>query len=110
MRNEALQALCRSYLVRLRYVARKHGLGAQVASLLRANRRGECEATEREVMMLSRCVDDERVARDEIPELLGKSYRRCVEDDDFRHLRRLPSQGTYSKPDVLLYKKSKKRS
>ena len=68
-RNETLQALCRDYLGRLRYMAKKHGI--DVDSIIRANRRNECEATQKEVEMLSRCVDDERIARNDIQKLLG---------------------------------------
>ena len=72
-RNETLQALCRDYLGRLRYMGKKHGI--DVDSIIRANKRKECEATNKEVEMLSRCVDDERVSRTDIPKMLGKSYR-----------------------------------
>ena len=72
-RNETLQALCRDYLGKLRYMGKKHGI--DVDSIIRANKRKECEATNKEVEMLSRCVDDERVSRTDIPKMLGKSYR-----------------------------------
>lgn len=42
-RDGRLQALCRDYLRRLRYMARKHGI--DVDGLISANKRGECEAT-----------------------------------------------------------------
>lgn len=42
-RNETLQALCRDYLLRLRYMAKKHGI--DVDSIIRANKRNECETT-----------------------------------------------------------------
>jgi len=45
--NGALQALCRAYLGRLRYMARKHGI--DVDGLISANKKGECEATLKEV-------------------------------------------------------------
>lgn len=69
--NETLQAMCRDYLTRLRYMGRKHGI--DVDAIIRANKRKECAATNKEVEMLSRCVDDERIARTEIPTMLGKS-------------------------------------
>lgn len=53
-RNETLQALCRDYLLRLRYMAKKHGI--DVDGIIRANKRNECEATNKEVEMLARCV------------------------------------------------------
>ena len=101
-RNETLQALCRDYLGRLRYMAKKHGI--DVDSIIRANRRNECEATQKEVEMLSRCVDDERIARNDIPNLLGESYRKVESDGVFDRIKRLRHVGTYSKISALLYK------
>lgn len=106
--SDAIQRLCRSYLTRLRYIARKHGLGAMVDGLILANRRGQCMATEYEVRMLARCVDDERIQRQEIPRLLGKSYRQCNDDDDFSRIDTLPRQGIYSKPSAILYAEKRK--
>lgn len=101
-RNETLQALCRNYLGKLRYMAKKHGI--DVDSIIRANRRNECEATQKEVEMLSRCVDDERIARNDIPKLLGESYRKVESDGVFDRIKRLRHVGTYSKISALLYK------
>lgn len=101
-RNENLQALCRDYLGRLRYMGKKHGI--DVDSIIRANKRKECEATNKEVEMLSRCVDDERVSRTDIPKILGKSYRQSNEDNDFEHIKKLKHQGVYSKVSALLFK------
>jgi len=101
-RNEALQALCRDYLGKLRYMAKKHGI--DVDSIIRANKRKECEATNKEVEMLSRCVDDERVSRTDIPKILGKSYRQSNEDGDFERIKKLKYQGIYSKVSALLLK------
>ena len=101
-RNETLQALCRDYLSRLRYMAKKHGI--DVDGIIRANRRKECEATNKEVEMLSRCVNDERVSRTDIPKILGKSYRQANEDEDFEHIKKLKHQGIYSKVSALLFK------
>ena len=101
-RNETLQALCRDYLGRLRYMAKKHGI--DVDAIIRANRKGECVGTEREVQMLSRMVDDERVSRADIPKILGKSYRQSNEDGDFERIKKLKHQGIYSKVSALLYK------
>ena len=101
-RNETLQALCRDYLGRLRYMAKKHGI--DVDSIIRANRRNECEATQKEVEMLSRCVDDERIARNDIPKLIGESYRKVESDGVFDRIKRLRHVGTYSKISALLYK------
>lgn len=100
-RNETLQTLCRDYLGRLRYMGRKHGI--DVDSIIRANKRKECEATNKEVEMLARCVDDERVSRAEVPKILGKSYRQANEDGDFDRIKRLKHQGIYSKVSALLF-------
>ena len=102
VRNETLQALCRDYLGRLRYMAKKHGI--DVDSIIRANKRNECEATQKEVEMLSRCVDDERIARNDIPKLLGESYRKTESDGVFDRIKRLRHVGTYSKISALIYK------
>lgn len=104
-RNETLQALCRDYLGRLRYMAKKHGI--DVDSIIRANKRKECEATNKEVEILSRCVDDERVSRTDVPKILGKSYRQSNEDGDFERIKKLKYQGIYSKVSALLYKSRK---
>lgn len=101
-RNEILQAMCRDYLTRLRYMGRKHGI--DVDAIIRANKRKECAATNKEVEMLSRCVDDERISRTEIPTMLGKSYRRCCEDEDFEKIKKLKRVGIYSKISTILYK------
>jgi hypothetical protein len=101
-RNETLQAMCRDYLSRLRYLGKKHGI--DVDAIIRANKRKECEATNKEVEMLARCVDDERVSRTDIPKILGKSYRQSNEDGDFEHIKKLKHQGIYSKVSALLFK------
>lgn len=104
-RDEKLQALCRDYLRRLRYMASKHGLGSWIDDLIRANRRNECEGTQKEVEMLARLCDDERVSRKDIPEMMGKSYRQCHEDGDFDRIKKLRRVGIYSKISVLLKRK-----
>ena len=104
-RNETLQALCRDYLGKLRYMAKKHGI--DVDSIIRANKRKECEATNKEVEMLSMCVDDERVSRTDVPKILGKSYRQSNEDGDFERIKKLKYQGIYSKVSALLCKSRK---
>ena len=100
-RNETLQALCRDYLGKLRYMAKKHGI--DVDSIIKLNKRGECSATNKEVEMLARCVDDERVSRTDIPKILGKSYRQCFDEEDFEQVRKLKRVGIYSKVSTLLY-------
>lgn len=101
-RNETLQRLCRGYLSRLRYVASKHGLLPQLNSLIAMNKRQECVGTEREVQMLSRMVDDERVSRVEVPKILDKSYRQANEDGDFDRIKRLRHVGIFSKVSAIL--------
>ena len=103
--NETLQALCRDYLGKLRYMAKKHGI--DVDSIIRANRKGECSGTEHEVQMLSRMVNDERVSRTDVPKILGKSYRQSNEDGDFERIKKLKYKGIYSKVSALLYKSRK---
>ena len=104
-RNETLQTLCRDYLGKLRYMGKKHGI--DVDSIIKLNKRGECSATNKEVEMLSRCVNDERISRIEVPKILGKSYRQANEDGDFDRIKRLRHQGIFSKVSALLYKSHK---
>lgn len=104
-RNETLQALCRDYLGKLRYMGKKHGI--DVDGLIRLNSQKKCEATQREVELLSRAVDDERVSRTDITKILGKSYRRANEDGDFDRIKKLKHQGIFSKVSALLYKNRK---
>ena len=105
-RNETLQSLCRDYLSRLRYMAKKHGI--DVDAIIRANRKGECSGTEHEVELLSRAVDDERIERTDVPKILGKSYRQCNDDGDFEKIKKLHRVGIYSKVSALLYKNKRK--
>ena len=104
-RNETLQALCRDYLGKLRYRAKKHGI--DVDGLIRLNRQKKCEATQHEVELLSRAVDDERLSRTDVPKVLDKSYRQSNEDGDFERIKKLKYQGIYSKASALLYKSRK---
>ena len=99
-RNETLQALCRDYLGKLRYMGKKHGI--DVDGLIKLNRQKKCEATRREVELLSRAVDDERVSRTEVPKILGKSYRQANDDGDFDRIKRLRHQGIFSKVSAIL--------
>lgn len=103
-RKKELQRICREYLSKLKGMAKRHGLGDVLANLIEANRREECEATEREVKALSRVCDDERLARSDIPNLLGNSYRQCCEDGYFDKIERLKRVCIYSKVNALLWK------
>ena len=105
-RNETLQVLCRDYLGKLRYMGKKHGI--DVDGLIRLNRQKKCEATQHEVELLGRAVDDERISRTDVPKVLDKSYRQANEDGDFDHIKKLKHQGIYSKLSALLYKSRKK--
>ena len=104
-RNETLQALCRDYLGKLRYMGKKHGI--DVDGLIRLNRQKKCEATQHEVELLSRAVDDERLSRTDVANVLDKSYRQANEDGDFDRIKKLKHQGIYSKVSALLYKSRK---
>jgi len=106
-RNETLQALCRDYLGRLRYMGKKHGI--DVDSIIRANKRKECSGTEYECQMLARMCDDERVSRTDVPKILGKSYRQTNEDLDFEQIKKLKYQGIYSKVSALLFAAKQKK-
>lgn len=99
-----LQHLCRGYLLKARDFAIRHNLSCVIDDLIRRNESGECSATEDEVVMLSRLVDDERLCRTEVPELLCKSYRKCVEDDDFGKIDKLRRVGVYGKVSALLFR------
>ena len=102
MRNEALQKICRGYLTRLTYLAEKHGLGDWIKELKAANKRKECEGSEKEVKMLARLVNDERATRAEIPHLLNKPQRQCWEDSDYDKINKLKPLGIYDKVSALL--------
>ena len=106
-RNETLQALCRDYLMRLRHMGKKRGL--DVDAIIGANKRKECEATEKEVCALGRMVDDERLSRTDIPKVLGKSYRQANEDGDFEQIKKLKHVGIYSKVSALLFAAKQKK-
>ena len=101
-RKEQLQVLCREYLYKLKYMAKKHGLGAWINDLIRDNKRNKCEATEKEVVMLSRLVDDERLSRTDIPNIMGKSYRQCNDEGIFDKIKKLKHVGIYEKVSALL--------
>ena len=74
-------------------------------NIIESNSRGECSSTEEEVELLARIIDDERVARKEIPKILGKSYRQCFDDDDFNKVKKLRRVGIYSKVSAFMLKK-----
>ena len=102
IRNSRLQELCRDYLRKLRPLARKFGLEGFVDDTIAMNSQKRCEGTEREVQMLARMCNDERIQRTDVPKVLGKSYRQSFEEDDFGKVKRLSHQGIYSKISALL--------
>jgi len=103
-RENILQELCRVYLTRLKSLANKHRLGGWVDEIMTENKNNKCKATEEEVEILSRILDEERISRTDVPKLLGKSYRKCDEADDFDQIKKLRHVGIYSKVSALLYK------
>ena len=106
--NDELQSIARHYLSKLKDIASKFGLKEWLDNLIEENKRGECSATEEECRMLTRLCDDERVTRHDIPKIIGKSYRNCVEKEIFEKLKTLKRVGIYDKISVLLFKKSQK--
>lgn len=105
-----LQKLCREYLSRLKDKAQQYGLSSWLQDIIEQNNRNECSATEEEVEMLSRILDEERIVRTDVPKILGKSYRQCVDDEDFDNIKHLPYVGIYSKVSTLLYKFKKQKN
>ena len=106
--NDELQRIARHYLFMLKSIASKFGLLEWLDNLIEENKRGECSATEEECRMLTRLCDDERVTRKDIPKIIGKSYRNCVENQVFERLETLKRVGIYDKISVLLFKKKQK--
>lgn len=102
IRNNKLQELCRGYLLKLRPLAEKFGLGSWVDMTIALNKANKCRGTEEEVELLSRACDDERVSRTDVPKILGKSYRQSFEDNDFEKVKTLRHVGIYSKIGALL--------
>jgi hypothetical protein len=103
MHSNKLQILCRHYLESLKQRARRHGLCRIVCDLIDANKREECKASENDVEMLARLCNDDRIARKDIPKVLGKPYNQCFNDDDFKHIRKVVNRNSYSKISTLMY-------
>lgn len=101
-RNNALQALCRDYLIKLRPIAAKFGLGSFVDETIELNRQDKCRGTKEECELLSRAVDDERLTRIEVAKVLGKSYRQANEKNLFDRVKKLHHRGIYSKVGAIL--------
>lgn len=106
--NKTLQSLTRSYLSQLRSKAKKYGLGIWIDEIIEANRRGECESTEKECELLARACNDDRVNRTDVPKILGVSYRTCFDNDIFDKIKTFKHVGIYSKISALLFKAKNK--
>lgn len=107
--NNDLQVIARSYLVRLRNTASKRGLLPWLDKTIADNKANRCAATKDEVRMLARLCDDDSLKRTDVPKLLGKSYRRCVDDEDFERIPTVPRRGIYDKISALLLAMKTKR-
>ena len=101
-KNNAMQKLTRRYLGKLKHKAEKFGLGQWVRDIIKANKRKECAATKDECHMLARMVDEERIARKDIPLLFGVSYRKAEENDLFARVDKLGASGTYSRVSAII--------
>lgn len=102
-----LQEICRHYLQKLSAKASQYGLSPWLNDIIEQNKNGKCKATEEDVEMLARAVDDDRIPRTEVPKLLGKTYRQCVDDEDFDEIKKFRYVGIYSKISTLLFKGKK---
>lgn len=49
-------------------------------------------------------MGDDRIKREEIPELFGLSYRKCNEQKIFKRIRKFKDKGVYSKVDAIILK------
>lgn len=103
-----MQRIARKYLESIIPLAKKYGLFGWLMDIIEENKRGECSATIEETQALARLCDDERVTRQDVPKLLDRSYRNCVENGVFETLHTLKRVGIYDKISVLLFKKDKK--
>lgn len=97
--HNKLQQLCRKYLKKLYRKARDIGLDEFVE-----NENGRCTATVEQVNMLASLCGDGRIKREEIPDLLGLSYRKCNEQKIFKRIRKFKDKGVYSKVDAVILK------
>ena len=104
--NDALQSLCREYLGKVRHVAERYGLAKFVDDTIELNRQEKCKGTEEECAMLARIIDEERVTRTDVPQMLGKSYRECNEDGTFDKITKFKRVGIYSRISTLLMKRN----
>lgn len=106
--HKELQRITRNYLSKLTSLAEKFGLGKWLKDLIALNEQEKCSATLDEAQALARLCDDERTTRQEVPKLLERSYRNCVDNEVFEQLPTLKRVGIYDKISVLLFKKKTK--
>lgn len=102
--HNKLQQLCRKYLKKLYRKARDIGLDEFVERTITENENGRCTATVEQVNMLASLCGDDRIKREEIPDLLGMSYRKCNEQKIFKRIRKFKDKGVYSKVDAIILK------
>lgn len=103
-KEERMQRIARYYLYKIKHIARKYGLEEKVKEVIRANKDGTCKATKVEIEMLARICNDERIRRNDVPKLIGKSYRHCNDKGIFDKIKVLKPLGRLSKVDVLIIK------
>ena len=84
--------------------ARDIGLDEFVEKTIAENENGRCTATVEQVNMLASLCGDDRIKREEIPNLLGLSYRKCNEQKIFKRIRKFKDKGIYSKVDAIILK------
>ena len=99
-----LQENFRSYIKVLKNKFDNETVSECINKLLRDNVNGDCAATEEQVDMIAKLVDEDRMKREEIPRMFGKSYKQCVDDNIFSKIKTLPKVGIYSKVSALLLK------
>lgn len=98
-----LQKMCRKYLKRLLPAAKEVGLEEFVVTTIDKNKSGTCVATRQQVDMLASMCEDNRVKREEIPNIVGKSYRFCLTGNLFKRIRKFKDKGLYIKFNQLIY-------
>jgi Trp operon repressor len=99
-----LQEIFRSYIKVLKNKFDNETVSECINKLLCDNENGKCSATEEQVDMIAKLVDEDRMKREEIPQMFGKSYKQCVEGNIFNKIKTLPKVGIYSKVSALLLK------
>lgn len=108
-----LQKLCRLYLFELKRMAKRYGLLDFVQGLIKSNEKGECKAELKDVELLARIANDDRVSRVEIPKILKLSYRQVNDNDMYDQIDRIDNRSSYSRISTELlaceleYKKEK---